>query len=84
MCGKAFGSHENSYLGHTENGMTVYVCESCSKNINDAHIYTNSHNRPNTIPAPDAKLWRYMDLFSDIYFSMVFISDKPIKLASTN
>ena len=62
MCGKAFGSHENSYLGHTENGMTVYVCESCSKNINDAHIYTNSHNRPNTIPAPDAKLWRYMDL----------------------
>lgn len=62
MCEKVFEAHEESFFGHDADGNTVYVCEKCSKVVNDAKMYTNSHRHPNVIPAADAKLWRYMDL----------------------
>ena len=61
ICGKKFGFNENSYFGYLEDGSCAYTCEKCSQQMTDAQIYSNSHKHPR-IPAPDAKLWRYMDL----------------------
>lgn len=62
ICGKEFGINENSFCGHLEDGSYAYTCEKCSQQMTDAHIHTTYHNHPYTIPAPNAKLWRYMDL----------------------
>lgn len=62
ICGKEFSLNENSYFGHLADGAYAYTCEECSKKIEDAKVFSNSHMHPYTIPAPDAKLWRYMDL----------------------
>ena len=61
ICGKKFGFNENSYFGYLEDGSCAYTCEKCSQQMTDAQFYSNSHKHPR-IPAPDAKLWRYMDL----------------------
>ncbi len=62
ICGKEFGFNENSFLGHLEDGSYAHTCEKCSQKMRDAQFYTNHHVHSYTIPAPDAKLWRYLDL----------------------
>lgn len=62
ICGKDFNVHENSYYGHLHDGTYAYTCETCSKKILDATSYTDTHKKYISIPEPDAKLWRYMDL----------------------
>lgn len=62
ICGKVFGFNDNSYFGLLKDGTFAYTCEECSKILKDPEFYTNYHNHPFTIPVPNAKLWRYMDL----------------------
>ncbi len=62
ICGKEFGINDNAYYGHLKDGSYAYTCENCSQQMADAKIYTNRHKHPYRIPAPNAKLWRYMDL----------------------
>lgn len=62
ICGKEFDFQDNSYFGHLDNGSYAYTCEVCSKKLQDAKKYTNSQKKGCRIPAPSAKLWRYMDL----------------------
>lgn len=62
ICGKEFDFHENSYFGHLDNGSYAYTCEVCSKKLTDARFYSNNQKKTYHIPAPSAKLWRYMDL----------------------
>lgn len=61
ICGKEFDVHENSYIGHMDDGSYAYTCESCSKNLQGATMYTNRQKRCYHIPEPTVKLWRYMD-----------------------
>lgn len=62
VCGKVFKLGDNCYFGHLSNGSYAYTCSGCSTQLNDAKVYTNYHRLPFSIPPPETKLWRYMDL----------------------
>ena len=62
VCGKVFKLGDNCYFGNLPNGAQAYTCFECSKHLNKAQLYTNYHKRPFSVPHPDTKLWRYMDL----------------------
>ena len=62
FCSKVFGSNENSYIGHLEDGSCGHTCAECSSQMQDATHYASTHMHPYTIPLPKTKLWRYMDL----------------------
>ena len=61
ICGKEFELHENSYIGRLLNGEYAYTCADCSSHVIDAEFCSN-YRCKYSLPAPNAKLWRYMDL----------------------
>lgn len=61
LCGKTFDKIENAYYGETEDGTPVISCETCNCKLQHSEPIGNKKGC-NSIPMPQAKLWRYMDL----------------------
>ncbi|WP_313913433.1 hypothetical protein [Tahibacter sp.] len=60
-CGHAFVEAEHSCSGYLGNGEPAYVCDKCSEQLSELAARTYFMPRPYKVPAPEAKLWRYMD-----------------------
>lgn len=61
LCGKKFDKIENAYYGQTEDGTSVISYETCNCKLQQSEFIGNK-KRCNSVPIPQAKLWRYMDL----------------------
>lgn len=62
VCGKKFDFNEETYLGYLSNGELAHTCQNCRKQIKDAEECFNYHKSYCSIPPPNTKLWRDMDL----------------------
>lgn len=62
ICGKAFEFNEVCFLGHHKDGSCRYICSDCCNKWKDLDECTDRRRFSHSVPAPEAKLWRYMDL----------------------
>lgn len=62
VCAKAFEFNEIHFSEHLKDGSSKYICSNCNKGAKDSDMCANRHRFSHSIPMPETKLWRYMDL----------------------
>lgn len=62
VCGKAFDFNEIHFSKHFKDGSSKYICSNCNKGSKDSDMCATRHRFSHSIPVPETKLWRYMDL----------------------
>lgn len=77
LCSRQFKDGDTAHLGYIENDLPAFLCNNCASQLRETVVRYYWQKREYDIPAPNDKLWRYMDLSKfisliskrEIYFS---------------
>lgn len=86
-CGKAFKEGMRVHLGYSSNQIPAVLCDTCASKLEETVVRYSWMKQKFELPAPNDKLWRYMDLGKFIhlisnrklYFSSASAFDDPFE-----
>lgn len=62
LCNRQFRNGDIAHLGYIEADVPAFLCDNCAQRLKETVVRYHWQKREYEIPAPNDKLWRYMDL----------------------